>query len=75
MVGALNCCRNGAACMVNPARTHLVCRRLSCVNAGAAPPSQVIYYEGDALNIHTSDVYLMALHGMMNTFSTHSDFT
>lgn len=57
--------------MVTPARTHLVCRHLSCVNAGAAPPPQVIYYEGDELHIHTSDVYLMALQGMMNaTFST-----
>lgn len=61
--------------MVNPACTHLVCRHLSCVTAGAAPASKVIYYEGDELNIHTSDVYLMALQGMMNTLSTHSDFT
>lgn len=37
--------------------SRLVCRRLSAVNAGAAPPSQVIYYEGhELLNVRPSDV-------------------
>lgn len=48
--------------------SQLVCRRLSGANAGAAPPSQVIYYEGhELLNICTSDVYLTALLGADET--------
>lgn len=48
--------------------SHLVCWRLSGVNAGAAPPSQVIYYEGhELLNICTPDVYLTALLGADET--------
>lgn len=59
-----NCCRNGVVSMVNSAHpTSFV--GACCAWMLEQLPSQVIYYEGDELNIHTSNVYLMALLGLM----------